>query len=213
MSEKIAVLIDGNNLYHNFKGIGLDPTDIDIFKFCDLVCSHFGFERGDIFYYISIPKMDDPAFFKHKEFLDFLEKKGVKVITRKLQYKSTKETRMSILELIDKMKLCEKCNPIVVTNLFKWIGNVIKKEKGIDVMLAVDLIKFTIGKQYENCIVVSGDVDLLSAMKFAESKGGKIFSACVWSGYSSEIRQNFKDKHFTIERIDILKNCLKDEII
>jgi len=212
MPEKIAILIDGNNLYHNLKGSKLEPSDINILKLCDFICSHFGFERGDIFYYISIPKMDDPVYFKHIKFLKSLNESGIKVITRKLQYKSTTEAKIGILEIIDKMNLCEKCKPVVIGNLLTWIGSVIKKEKGIDVMLGVDTIRFTIEKQYESCIILSGDVDLLSAMKFAESKGGKIFSACTSCGYSSELQQNFKDRHFKIERKDILENCIKDEI-
>jgi len=213
MPEKAAILIDGNNLYHNLKGIKLEPSDIDINKLCGFICSHFGFEVENIFYYISVPKMDDPVYFRHVRFLKSLGESGINIVTRKLQYKSTTETKISVLEMIDKMNLCEKCKPTVLGNLLTWVGSVIKKEKGIDVMLGVDVIRFIIERKYKYCIVVSGDVDLLSAMKFAESKGGNIFSACTSYGYSSELRQNFKGKYFTIGRKDILENCIKDEII
>jgi uncharacterized LabA/DUF88 family protein len=209
MSKKAIVLIDGNNLYHNLKTIGIEPSDLDFFKFSDFVCSTLGVERTHIIYYNSIPKMSDPSYFKHKNFLDGLERQGIEVKTRKLQYKSTKEARASILELIDKMSLCEKCKPIVLTSLFSWLGSVIKKEKGIDVMIAVELIKNVIEKKYDACIVVSGDVDLISAMEFSRSKGGEILSAFINSGYSNEIKSKFR--YFTVKRIDLIKNCLKDE--
>ena len=211
MLKKAIALIDGNNLYHNLKELDIKPSDLDFFKFSDFICSNLGVGRDHIIYYNSIPKMSDPAYFDHKKFLDNLGKQGIEVKTRKLQYKSTKEIRNNVLELIDKMNLCKNCNPIVLTNLFNWIGNVIKKEKGIDVMMAVDIIRSIIEKKHDYIVVVSGDVDLISAMKFAESKGGKILSAFISSGYSDEIKSNFK--HFTASRTDLIKNCLKEELI
>jgi uncharacterized LabA/DUF88 family protein len=211
MADKAIILIDGNNLYHNLKEMNLEPSDLDFFKFSDFVCLNLNVKREHIIYYNSIPKMSDPVYFKHKKFLEELEKSSVEVKTRKLQYKSTKEIRIGILELINKMNLCEKCKPAILTNLLSWVGTVIKKEKGIDVMMAVDIISNVIDKKYDYVVVISGDADLVSAMKFAENKGGKILSAFVSSGYSDEIKSNFK--HFKVSRLDLLKNCLKDEAV
>jgi len=211
MTKRAIVFIDGNNLYHTLKDIDMKPFDLDFLKFSDFICAHFDVDRIHIMYYNSIPRMDDPAFFKNKKFFDGLEKQGIEIKTRKLQYKSSLEIKKTVLELIDEMKLCKKCNSIVLENLFKWIGNVIKKEKGIDVMIAVDVIRKTLGKECDYCIVVSGDADLIEAMKFAEIKGGKILSAFLDSGYSSEIKSKFK--HFIIDRQTLMKNCLKDILI
>lgn len=208
MSKRTVVFIDGNNLYHNLKEIGINPSDLDFLKFSDFICSHFDVERAHIIYYNSIPRMNDPSFFKHKKFLDDLKRAGIEVKTRKLQVYSTTEIKVNALEAIEEMKLCEKCNPIVLTSLFKWIGSVVKKEKGIDVIMAVDVIENTLEKKYDCYIVVSGDADLVSAMKFAEKKGGKIFSAFVNEGYSNEIRLNFK--YFMMDRMMLVKKCLKD---
>jgi uncharacterized LabA/DUF88 family protein len=209
MSEKALVLIDGNNLYHNLNNMKLQPSDLDFLKFSDLICTKFGVNRNHIIYYNSIPKMTDPAYFDHKDFLESLENQNIEVKKRVLQYHSNMENQINMLKLIEKMNLCDKCKPTVLTNLLKWVGNVIKKEKGIDVMIAVETIKSVIEKKYDCCIVVSGDSDLLSAMEFAESMGGKIFSASVYTGYSSQIRQKFKGKYFAIERTNILNDCIK----
>ena len=193
--------------------MGVIPSGVDIFKVCDFVCSHFGFERGDTFYYISIPHMSDPVYFPHMQYLKSIETDGMKVLKRKLQYKSTNEKKITVRELVDDMNISDKDKAIVLSSLLTWIGNVEKKEKGIDVMLAVDLIKYTIEGTYARCIVFTGDVDLLSAMKYAESKGGNILSSSFRSGYSSELRQGFPNKHFVMELDDILNNCLKDKTI
>lgn len=77
-------MIDGNNLYHNLKGMEIDPSYTDVVKITDFIFSRFGLKKGDVFYYISVPKMDDPIYFKHMRFLkEDLVAKGVKVITRK----------------------------------------------------------------------------------------------------------------------------------
>jgi len=210
MPKSAVVLIDGNNLYHNLRNIRLRPSGLDILKFSDFLCSHFGVERDHIIYYNSIPKMTDPSYFKHKNFLDGLERGGIEVKKRKLQYKSNREAQVNVLKLVDKMNLCGKCKPVVLNSLLNWVGKVVKKEKGIDVMMAVDTIRITLEKKYDCCIVVSGDVDLISAMKFAESKGGNILSAFIASGYSNEIKSGFK--HFTMDKKTLLKNCIKDKL-
>jgi len=207
MTKKALILIDGNNLYHNLKTMNIVPSSLDFIKFSDFICANFSVDKEHIIYYNSIPKMTDPTFFKHQKFLNDLEIAGIEVKTRKLQYRSIEETRTSVLELVNKMKLCDKCKPIVSTTLLNWLGTIVKKEKGIDVMMAVDIISNAQWKKYDCCIVISGDADLISAMEFARNKGVKILSAFIELGYSSEIKSNFE--HFTIRRTDLLKNCIK----
>ena len=47
------------------------------------------------------------------------------------------------------------------------------KEKGIDVLLVVDMIKTALSKKYNTLIILSGDADFAPAIEFAKSLGMK----------------------------------------
>jgi len=207
MTKEAFVFIDGNNLYHNLKDIDIKPSNLNFFKFCDLICKHFNVKRNHIIYYNSIPRRNNPNHYEHKEFLDDLENNGIEVKRRKLQIVSN-IFKVKFLELIGDMGLCDICKPIAIKSLIESVNETVEKEKGIDVMIAVDVIQKTVDKECDYCIVVSGDADLVSAMKFAEIKGGKIFSAFLdCKGYSDEIKMNFQ--YFKIEKKELMKSCLK----
>ena len=71
MSEvyRTFVFYDGNNFYHNIKitiskSINselscIKPSDIDLFKLSEGICSHFNVSHIKSFYYKSVPIIDD----------------------------------------------------------------------------------------------------------------------------------------------------------
>lgn len=208
--KKVIILIDGNNFYHNLKHMKIKPNNVDFKKLTDFIAKHFDLELQEIRYYNSMPTLRDGRnlYFSHLRFIDDLKKiPKFSVHTRKLQVHSNKELLKEKQDLIDSMDLCENCKPIVEQNIFDAVSNIKKKEKGIDIMLGIDLVESAIENIADSFIVVSGDADFVPAMKLAKKKGKDVFSVSLAKGYSKELRDNFK--FFVIGKNMIIENCLK----
>ncbi|MBI2630356.1 NYN domain-containing protein [Candidatus Pacearchaeota archaeon] len=70
----------------------------------------------------------------------------------------------------------------------------IKFEKGIDVMIASDMIrKVLIEKECKICILISGDADFIPAMQVIKEAGYEVIVCSPEHGFSNELRQgNFR---------------------
>lgn len=208
--KNAVIFIDGNNLYHNLKQMRIKPGNLDFQKFVNLICTNFNLSLEEVRYYNSVPTLRDGKvlYFSHLRFIDDLKKiPKFNIITRKLQVHSTKELLKEKQELVESMDLCEVCRPIVEENVLDAIGNVKKKEKGIDVKLAVDFVDYAINEKEEVLILVSGDADFIPALELAKQKETKVLSASLAKGYSKELRDNFK--FFVIGKNRIMEECLK----
>ncbi|MEK6859975.1 MAG: NYN domain-containing protein [Nanoarchaeota archaeon] len=205
--KKAIVFIDANNWYHNIKG-WFKPSDINIKKVVDLVSKEKNINVTEIRWYVSMPSIKDNELIykRQRSFLGYLEKQGIKVITRKLQRLSNKEIVKKRQELLDSWDLCAFCKPIVESS-FLDIQNPNQKEKGIDVWIAIDMVKETIQNNLDCCILISGDADFVPAFKLIKSLGKEVLSVFVPRGYSNELRQKFP--YFILKREDLNK-CLKD---
>jgi uncharacterized LabA/DUF88 family protein len=208
MIKRAVVFVDANNWYHNVKH-WFRPSDIDICKVVDLVSKMKGLDVLEIRWYASMPSIkDDELIYKRQRaFLGNLQKQGVKIITRKLQKLSNKEIRKKRQEFIDSWELCDKCRPIVEGS-FLDVADHHKKEKGIDVWIAVDMIrKSVIEKECDICILVSGDADFVPSLDLVQKQNKDVLSVFIPRGYSNELRQKFP--FLIIQREDLAK-CLKD---
>ena len=209
-NKTAIVFIDGNNWYHNVKQIIRKPGYIDIVKIADLLSAHFKFSLKQIRWYTSIPDIEDGEimYYNHLSYLSGLRKQGIKVITRKLQKSSNKETLEQKRQIIDALELCQICKPIVEENCMDCIGKTKKREKGVDVWIAIDMIrKSLIEEECDCCILISGDADFVPALELIKTRGKDILSVFVPVGYSYELRKNFR--HFFLGKTEIMK-CLKD---
>ena len=208
---KIAIVfIDGNNVYHNLKQMKIKPGNLDFKKLTDFICSSFNVSLKEARYYNSMPTLKDgkETYYSHLKFIDELRKiPNFVVKTRKLQVHSTKELLKEKQELIDSMDLCNNCKPIVNENILDAIGNVKKKEKGVDVMLAVDLVESAITRKADYLILISGDSDFIPAMELAKENNGEVLSVSLAKGYSRELRENFK--FLVLGKNTIIENCFK----
>jgi len=188
----------------------IKPSNLDFQKLASLICKEFNVELKEVRYYNSMPILRDgkDLYFSYLKFIDNLRKLPKFTIhTRKLQVHSTKELLKEKQELIDSMDLCDNCKPIVEQNILDTIGNVKKKEKGVDITLAVDLVDFAIKNKTDVLIVFSGDADFTPAMNLAQNNNKEVFSVSLAKGYSRELRENFK--FLVLGRNIILENCLK----
>ena len=198
--KSAIVFIDGNNFYHNVKQMGVKPSHIDFVKLSEFVCSHYGFKRKKTIYYNSVPSIKDGEllYYKHMEFLSEIEKLPKFIVKkRKLQRHSTQEIMLQKRALIDSMDFCDKCQPLVEVMCNDCVGNVKKREKGIDVMIAVDMIHYSLVKnKCDCCILISGDADYIHALDLINNCKKEAVTAMVPKGYSFELRD--KHKYFII---------------
>ena len=220
--QKAIVFVDGNNLYHNLiKTIRnsihpaikiIKPKDFDLLKLSELVCQKFNCSRVKTVYYNSIPDIRDSkeVYYAHQKYLSLvasLTKFEVKV--RKLQKKSNEEILADRLKLVEKSNFCQNCRPEAVKLLTQSIKYFEPKEKGIDVMIAVDMLNNILKGNCECCILISGDADFIPIFDLIKENGKKAFSAAFREGYSFEMRA--RHKPYLIIDETIIEKCLKDK--
>jgi len=207
MSKKSIIFVDANNWYHNLKK-SHKPSDIDIIKLSELISEEKDLEILEVRWYSSMPDRSDSelVYKKQRSFLGYLQKQGVKIITRKLQKLSTKELRKKRQDFVDSWDLCNVCKPLVESNFLEIADNH-KKEKGIDVWIAIYMVKEALQGNVDCCVLISGDGDFVPAFDLITSLNKDVLSCSVSTGYSYELRQKFP--YLILDR-DKLSKCLKD---
>jgi len=86
----------------------------------------------------------------------------------------------------------------------------LKKEKGVDVLIASDIIRNTIiDKKCDVCILISGDADFIPVMEIIKDLKKEVITAMVLNGYARELMQG-RFRFLILKDKDILDNCLKN---
>ncbi len=108
------------------------------------------------------------------------------------------------IEFLDKLK---KDNIIVKTRKLKYIKSLkIKIEKGVDVLIASDMIRKTlVEKECAVCILISGDADFIPSMQIIKDAGYEVIVCSPRQGFSNELRQG-KFRYLVLNKKD-LDNC------
>ena len=206
--KEVIVFVDVNNWYHNVKKF-FKPGEISIKKVSPLICNNLKFNLIEIRWYASVPDIQDgeKIYYKHMRFLSELRKEGIKIITRKLQRLSNKEILKEKRKKMNSLDLCENCKPLIEASFLDLI-DISRKEKGIDVWIAIDMIrKSIVEKECDICILISGDTDFVPAVKLIKKAGKQILSAFVPFGYSTELRNS--TEYFIIRKETLIK-CFKE---
>ncbi len=110
------------------------------------------------------------------------------------------------LEFLDKLK---KDNITVRTRKLKYIKSLkIKIEKGVDVLIASDMLRKTlVEKECDVCLLISGDADYIPVMETIKEAGYEVIICSPKYGFSNELRQG-KFRYFVLKQED-LEKCLK----
>ena len=206
--KNAIVFVDANNWYHNVKKF-FRPSEISIIKIANLICNNLKFNLKEVRWYTSIPDIADgeKVYYEHMRFLSEVEKEGAKVIARKLQRLSNKEILKKKGEIIDSLDLCDNCKPLVEAS-FLDLADIKRKEKGVDVWIAIEMIKKSIiDNECEVCILISGDTDFVPAVNVIKQNGKEVVSAFLPFGYSTELRNS--TEYFIIRKETLIK-CLRD---
>jgi len=143
-TEKRAfVFIDGQNLYHAIKeAFGYNYPNYSIKLLSEQICLSHGWKLSGMHFYTGIPDPQDDSrwhnFWSKK--LSHMGRLGVEVFSRSLRYHN-KDFR------------CPVCN--------NTYASLVGHEKGIDVRIALDVIRFAHEKLYDVVIIFSQDQDLI----------------------------------------------------
>ena len=206
MSKRAIVFVDANNFYHCVKKIK-SPSDLDIQKLADFLCKVKNFNLIEIRWYASIPDIREgiEVYNRHRGFLIELEKRGIKVVRRRLQKHSEKEMNKKKMDIFNKVKFCDTCKLLFEKFINLFFSD--KKEKGIDVWCAVDMIKYScMKKKCDVCILISGDADFVPALSLIKEEGKDVLVASPHFGFSKELRDNFE--YFVLKE-KTLNKCLR----
>ncbi len=209
---RTVFFIDGNNLYKTLIRMDLRLKPADHIKLITFICNGFrqvhGIEMRFVkaIYYNSVPSIKDSKemYAKHIKFMQEMGKlPKFQVVARKLQMSSKKEVLSERIKILEKLGLCEKCKPNVMKNCLDCLWSIEKKEKGVDVKLAIDMIKGAFENEFDFSVLISGDADFIPALELVRALGKLPLSSFILcKSYALNLRNNFK--HFFIKTEDIV---------
>ncbi|MBU1158355.1 MAG: NYN domain-containing protein [Candidatus Thermoplasmatota archaeon] len=199
------IFIDGNNFYHNSRSMGIKPGSIDFDKLINFICLEFKCNRKQVRYYNSEPDISDGTkkYYGAQKFFSELKKLGFIVQTRKLQKQSNEKEINARIKVIDDEEYCPICRPLVENACIQCVGRFSKKEKGIDVWIAIDMLNLCLLRnECDMCILVSGDGDFVPALDIIKGSGKEVASTSVYHGYSNLLREKHRFKTITEQELE-----------
>jgi uncharacterized LabA/DUF88 family protein len=139
--KRTISFIDGQNLYHSVReSFGYTYPNYDVVCLSEAICRQKGWELFQVRFYTGVPDQnDDPFwsyFWNHK--LAMLGRQKVFIYSRPLRY------RNRLVKLPDGTE-----------HIF-----LVGEEKGIDVRIAIDIIRMAHHKEYDAALIFSQDQDL-----------------------------------------------------
>ena len=152
MDNRIAIFIDGSNLYHALR-TNLQRYDLNFTEFTNKLCGSRSLFR--IYYYNVLQDQTQwpEGYREQQEFLDILRKTPY----LEVRLGSTKVTQG------------------------------VSVEKGIDIMLATDLLYFAWNDFYDVALLVSGDSDFAYALQAVKNMGKHVEVAHFERGISKDL--------------------------
>ncbi len=160
MEDRVAIFIDGSNLYHALKN-NFRRNDINFTEFVNSLCGSRRLFRTYYYNILQDPTQRPDGSREQQEFLDILSK------TPHL------EIRLGGTKLAQGVSV----------------------EKGIDVMLATDILCFAWEDFYDVAVLVSGDSDFAYALQAVKNMGKHVEVAYFESGISRDLLNVADNRH------------------
>ncbi len=152
MEDRVAIFIDGSNLYHALRD-NCGRVDLNFAEFTSKLCGTRRLFRTYYYNVLQDPSQRPEGHREQQEFLDIL---------RKTPYL---EVRLGTTKL----------------------SQGIPVEKGIDIMVATDLLHFAWNDLYDVAILVSGDGDFAYALQAVKNMGKHVEVAYFESNASRDL--------------------------
>ncbi len=140
-TKRVITFIDGQNLFHSVReSFGYGHPNYDILALSSKLCEMNNWQLGEARFYTGVPDPSDNPFWN--EFwagkLRSMSRQGVYTFSRSLRYRNKK------------VKLPDGSN-------FSFLA---AEEKGIDVRIAIDVIRMAHTGDYDVALIFSQDQDL-----------------------------------------------------
>lgn len=152
--DKIVFLIDGFNVYHSVlrlkRDTGYCTKWLDLASLCNSYLHLFGknVKLQSIYYFSALPDYLTPThpdkIERHKTYLTCLQSSGIQIELSRFKEKDT---------------FCPKCHSLFIKH----------EEKETDVAIGVNLLELFFTNVCEIAVIVSGDTDLLPAVRKCQS--------------------------------------------
>lgn len=193
---KIAFLIDGFNLYHALDYSGSSPDHfryrkykwLNLFKLATLFVGKLD-TVGDVILFTALATWDPDKAARHKLFIHANENAGVAIVYGEFKRKD---------------RLCRLCKG-------KYSGF---EEKQTDVNIALTLFTLAVKDKYDRAVIVSGDTDLIPAIKAVRSTfPHKQIGVIVPIGKASEDMLKTADFHFKMREHHLITSRFPDRIV
>jgi len=160
MENRIAIFIDGSNLYHALRS-NFRRHDLNFADFTSKLCGSRRLFRTYYYNVLQDPTQRPDGYREQQEFLDIL---------RKTPYL---EVRLGGTKMAQGITV----------------------EKGIDIMLATDLLYFAWNDFYDVAVLVSGDADFAYALQAVKNMGKHAEVAYFESGVSKDLLNVADNRH------------------
>ncbi|MFA5141242.1 MAG: NYN domain-containing protein [Elusimicrobiota bacterium] len=151
-AERVVAFIDGQNLFHAARrAYGISIPDFDVRALSEYVCGSKGWSLVQTRFYTGVPAMKDGPFW-HTFWaarLLLMSRRGVWTFTRKVRY------RRKAVRLPDQPDFGRMAG-----RRFTFSSG---EEKGIDVRIALDMIRLCHDRAYDIALLFSQDQDLSEA--------------------------------------------------
>lgn len=192
---KVISFIDGFNLYHalDYFDAGPDHTRFRKYKWLNLrkLSSQFVFGKDsleEVLYFTTLVTWDAGKTARHRLFIRAQENEGVKVVFGEFKRKT---------------KHCSVCKQDFLS----------VEEKQTDVNIALSLFQFAIQERYDKAIIISGDTDLLPAVRAVHSTfPTKQIGVIIPIGRSSEDFKKQTDFHYKMREHHLQKSLFADPL-
>lgn len=198
MALRVSFLVDGFNLYHSLrqaqKKTGKCCKWLDIRALCESYLRNFGKEAvlKDIHYFSAyafhLAPTNPDVVARHQILVRALESTGIKA---------------EIGQFKPKDVFCTKCKKVMVRH----------EEKETDVAIGVRLVELVVTDQCEVAVVVTGDTDIVPAIKTAKRLAASK-RVCVIAPYkraNAELKQQ-ADQYFKLKAESYEPFLFPDEI-
>jgi len=139
--KRTIVFIDGQNLFHAVREtFGYTYPNYDVPSLAGLICRRQGWQLDQVRFYTGIPDPTDNSFWYHfwLHKLAMLGRQGVVVYSRPLRYRNRR------------VRLPDGSEHTYLAG----------EEKGIDVRIALDVVRMAHRKEYDVVLIFSQDQDL-----------------------------------------------------
>ena len=163
--KRVVSFIDGQNLFYQAKdAFGFHYPNYDPLKLVDAICNSSGWLRDEIHFYTGIPSALDNPLWNHfwNAKMAVMGRLGIRTFSRELRYQ----------------------NKTISLSDGTLVSTIVGQEKGIDVRIALDLVRYALENKYDVALVFSQDQDLSEAVgdikKIATLQSRWIKVACAY---------------------------------